>query len=119
MPSLNAYTRRQRLLNGAEFDRVFKRNTRSRDQFFIVLARPNQLPYARLGLAVSRKAAGDAVPRNRLKRLIRETFRVLPETYPGVDVVVMAKQGAARHDNSVLIKSLQQHWTRVETQCAK
>ncbi|MFK8031750.1 MAG: ribonuclease P protein component [Gammaproteobacteria bacterium] len=116
---MNAFTRQQRLLSGAQFDLVFKKNTRSRDQFFIVLARPNQLPYARLGLAISRKAAGDAVPRNRLKRLIRESFRCLPADYPGLDFVVMAKPGLALHDNQTLLKSLEKHWARIQTQCAK
>lgn len=115
---MNSFSRRQRLLTGAQFDRVFKKNERSRDQFFIVLARPNQLPYPRLGLAISRKAAGDAVPRNRLKRLIRESFRALPEDYPGLDVVVMAKPGVANQTNATLFKSLVRHWTRVQTQCA-
>ncbi len=117
-PASNQFTRDQRLLNGRQFDRVFRKNTRSRDQFFIVLARPNQLPYARLGLAISRKAAGDAVPRNRLKRLIRESFRRLPEDYPGLDFVIMAKNGAASHANDTLLKSLDKHWARVHKQCA-
>ncbi len=119
VPASNSFTRHQRLLSGVQFDRVFKKNTRSRDQFFIVLARPNQLPYPRLGLAISRKAAGDAVPRNRLKRLIRESFRNLPEDYPGLDFVVMAKPGVAAHSNDTLIKSLGKHWKRVHTQCVK
>lgn len=119
MPAINTYTRHQRLVSGAQFDRVFKKNTRSRDQFFIVLATPNQLPYPRLGLAISRKAAGDAVPRNRLKRLIRESFRNLPEDYPGLDFVVMAKPGVTTQSNDTLFKSLDKHWTRVHTQCAK
>ena len=119
MPPVNSFARHQRLLSGRQFDRVFKKNKRSRDQFFVVLARPNQLPYPRLGLAVSRKAAGDAVPRNRLKRLIRESFRTLPEDYPGLDCVVMAKPGVANQSNDTLYKSLAKHWTRVHTQCAK
>ncbi len=115
----NSYTRQQRLLNGVQFDRVFRKNNRSCDQLFIVLATPNQLPYARLGLAISRKAAGDAVPRNRLKRLIRESFRTLPADYPGLDFVVMTKQGAAAHGNDTLLKSLDKLWARIQQQCAK
>ncbi len=116
---MNQFSRLQRLLSGTQFDRVFRKNKRSRDQFFIVLARPNQLPYARLGLAISRKAAGDAVPRNRLKRLIRESFRMLPVNDIGLDFVVMAKPGAATNGNDTLLKSLDKHWARVQRQCAK
>jgi len=118
-PTSNLYTRKQRLLNGVQFDRVFRNNKRSRDQFFIVLAAPNQLTYARLGLAISRKAAGDAVPRNRLKRLIRESFRTWPNFALGLDLVVMAKPGAARYDNDILSKSLNKHWDRVQKQCVR
>ncbi|MEM7081343.1 MAG: ribonuclease P protein component [Pseudomonadota bacterium] len=117
--AMNRFSRQQRLLKGVQFDRVFKRNVRSRDQFFVVLASLNQLPYPRLGLAISRKAAGDAVPRNRLKRLVRESFRTLPDDYPGLDFIVMAKAGAAAQPNDILLKSLTKHWNRVQAQCAK
>ena len=111
------FQRQQRLVKGGQFDRVFKRNKRSRDQHFIVLARHNHLPYARLGLAISRKAAGDAVPRNRLKRLVRESFRNRQSDIPGLDCVVMARHGAARCSGQVLLKSLSKHWDRVAREC--
>lgn len=114
-----SFTPQQRLLQAEQFNRVFNKNKRSRDQYFIVLASPNHLPYARLGLAVSRKAAGDAVPRNRLKRLIRESFRLHQPLEPSVDCVVMARPGAAQQESSTLLKSLDKHWTRVVKQCAK
>ncbi len=50
--------------------------------------RPNGLGYARLGLAVSRKYGG-AVRRNRLKRQLRECFRVHEIRQTGVDVLVI------------------------------
>jgi ribonuclease P protein component len=83
-----------------------------------VLARQNDLEYPRLGLAVARKAAGSAVCRNRLKRLIRESFRRRQDQLPAVDCIVMAKPGAASAENRELAASLEQHWQRIIEQCS-
>lgn len=116
-PQKYGFDRRQRLVHGEQFNRVFKSNQRSRDQYFIVLARRNHLTYARLGLAISRKAAGDAVPRNRLKRLVRESFRTTHTKNPGIDCVVMARPGAAQKSGAVLLESLSRHWAQVVQKC--
>ncbi len=59
---------------------------------FTFLVAPGE---ARLGLVVSRKV-GNAVARNRVKRLCRECFRTLSGfDFPGVDLVVIARAGAA------------------------
>mgnify|MGYP001570984818 FL=1 len=67
--------KRARLLKATEFNRVFDKAVRTSDQYFTVLARPNDLEFPRLGLAISKKKARLAVTRNRLKRIIRESFR--------------------------------------------
>jgi len=84
------------------------RAERSSDRFFTVLARPNDKNHARLGLAISRKAARRAVDRNRLKRIAREAFRHAPPA-PAIDLVVFAKPGAAREDRHTLRNSLDRH----------
>lgn len=107
------FTRSSRLLGGADFDRVFRSGRRSADDVFTVLYRANGLGYPRLGLALARKRIRRAVDRNRLKRIIRESFRSAMPRLGAVDVVVMARDAAARADNSTAFESLERHWRAV------
>jgi ribonuclease P protein component len=84
-----------------------------------VIARPNALGHARLGLAVGVRAAGNAVRRNRVKRIIRETFRAHQQELPPVDLVVNAKPGAGQANAAVLRASLVALWARVRQRCAR
>jgi ribonuclease P protein component len=81
---------RERLRNGAGFDRVFKKGSRHPGRLFLLVAAPNGLDHDRLGLAVSRRVGG-AVERNRARRLLRECFRRYERRPgPGADLVVVA-----------------------------
>ncbi len=83
-----------RLRSSADFDLVYRRKCSVSDGLILVFVRGNELPHPRLGLSVSRKI-GNAVVRNRWKRLLREAFRLsrldLP---PGIDIVVIPRAGA-------------------------
>ena len=92
--------KRERLLSPRDFSRVFKEGKRLHTRSFLVTVRKNGLGVKRLGVSVSSEVGG-AVKRNRLKRLIREFFRlnkheILPER--DVDIVVTVKKGAAVKD---------------------
>jgi ribonuclease P protein component len=77
-----------RLVQQAEFDRVFAENQRARTDSLIVMARPNQVGHARLGMVVSKRLLPRAVDRNRVKRCIRECFRLKLAELPACDFVV-------------------------------
>lgn len=84
-----------RLRRGADFDRVFKRRCSAADGMVLVYVCENALPHPRLGLSVSRKV-GNAVTRNRWKRLLRESFRLSRQELPnGIDLVVIPRPDAA------------------------
>jgi ribonuclease P protein component len=80
-----------RVKSGAEFAQAYKAGVRDDARWVVVYGRPNGLPHARLGLSVSRKVGG-AVVRNRLKRLLREAFRLRQhELAPGIDLIVVGR----------------------------
>lgn len=106
-----------KLLKTAEFDRVFDKSVRSSDRYFTVLARPNDYKYPRLGLAISKRKVRLAVGRNRLKRLIREKFR-LTQKNVCADYIVMAGTQGANASNQELFESLEKHWGKLKEKCA-
>ena len=80
---------------------------------FTVLYRPQasgQDKDARLGLAISKKHCKLATGRNRLKRQVRESFRLIQGGLKGLDIVVMNRPAAATADNKTLADSLEKHW---------
>ncbi len=89
-----------RLRTKADFDRVLRARRRTSDQYLTLYTAHGPAPTARLGIAVGRRF-GNAVARNRIKRLIREAFRHLrPDLPPGTDWVVIPHPGrhAAYHE---------------------
>ena len=118
-PQHGCFPEQVRLLKPAEYSRVFKNPVRSSDRLLTILAVPNELSHARLGLAISKKNAKRAVDRNRIKRLIRESFRLKLSELPAIDLVVMAKPVTKNAENQQILQSLQQHWNRLKKQCAK
>jgi ribonuclease P protein component len=110
--SSNRFSDDNRLLNAADFGRVFQEATRSRDRFFTVLCRHNTSNRARLGLAISKKHCRRATARNRIKRIVRESFRQQPDLLAGLDVVVINQPGAKTASNGELFESLTGHWQR-------
>jgi ribonuclease P protein component len=91
---------------------VFAAPRRSSDRYFTVLVRDNAGSHARLGLAVAKKRVRLAVGRNRIKRLVRESFRHNAHLLGAVDVIVLSRfDGNA--DNPTLSQSLVSHWKRL------
>jgi len=87
------FPQKYRIRRNADFQRVFRRRRSAADEVIVVHVCENDLPHARLGAAVSKKV-GNAVRRNRWKRLLRETFRITREDLPvGVDLVVVPRRG--------------------------
>ncbi len=65
-----------RLRKPKEFRRVYEGGKRFEGRFMTVFVRPSETTFQRLGITASKKAVGNAVQRNRAKRLLREAFRL-------------------------------------------
>lgn len=92
---------------------------KSADDCFTLLAAANQLGHPRLGLAISRKHARRAVARNRIKRVVRESFRLHQQALGALDIVVLARPGTENKTSSQMHASLRRHWTRLQERCAR
>lgn len=113
---LASFPKNARLLKAVEFNRVFDKPVRSSDRYFTVLARPNKLSHARLGMAFTKKKVKLAVARNRLKRISRESFRLSDEKFCA-DFVVLAGAQCVKATNQQLFHSLEQHWQQLTKKC--
>lgn len=88
------YGKHQRLRKSSEFQAVYDSKHYAADDTLVINAQSNSTQTTRLGLSIGRKV-GNAVVRNRWKRIIRESFRrnqfALPQ---GLDLVVRPRKGA-------------------------
>lgn len=118
-PGSTRFPRRVRLTGPAEYQRVFNNcQHRVNNRWLTVLATPNTLDHPRLGLAISRKVAKTAVARNRIKRVIRESFRLHQGRLGALDIVVLGRTGVAERTGRELATALETLWTRLNESCA-
>jgi ribonuclease P protein component len=115
-----SFPRQERLLQSREYTGVFNNTQcKSSDRYFIILAKSNQRQHPRLGLAITKKKIRTAIARNRLKRIIRESFRHHKEYVKGLDIVVLCQGSAAAVANNELFCSLHNHWLKLAERCER
>lgn len=88
--------REQRLTRGGDFARVYDHGKSWVNNLLVMRAIPSELDRTRIGFSVS-KRVGNAVVRNRVKRMLREAVQSAAWE-PGWDVVIIARSGSAMSD---------------------
>jgi ribonuclease P protein component len=97
----------ERLKRRRDFDRVTREGRSRSDGLLRVRAAPNGLPHGRLGIIVSKRMSRYAPERNRMKRLIREAFRLnKPSLHPCTDWIVIPKGNLSRNSLKEIEASL-------------
>ncbi|TDO97421.1 ribonuclease P protein component [Marinomonas balearica] len=114
------FPRHNRLLNAGDYQSVF--NNTSFKVFageFLILAHKQSGTHARLGLIVAKKNEKRAVGRNRIKRVVRESFRHHKMGLNDLDIVFLARKGIKEIDNQELHKRLEKAWAQLAKKAVK
>lgn len=108
------FSREKRLLTPRHFKAVFDSPTgKVPGKNLLLLARDNDLDHPRLGLVIGKKSVKLSVERNRLKRLMRESFRLHQDSLVGWDIVIVARKGLGDLQNPELIQHFGKLWKRL------
>jgi len=111
------FGREKRLLKPRQFKAVFDSPCgKAPGKNVLLLARANDLDHPRLGLVIGKKSVKLSVERNRLKRVIRDSFRLNQESLGGLDIVVVARKGLGDLDNAELHQQFGKLWRRLARQ---
>lgn len=88
----------QSLKKNQDFQIVFKEGKSRANKYFVMYVRKNDKDISRLGISVSKKV-GNSVVRHRVKRLVKESYRLHENMFnSGLDIVVIARKGADELD---------------------
>lgn len=114
-----SFSRAMKMNHPRDFDRVFRQAKRSGGNGLTILSAENEMGHPRLGLAIAKKHLKLANHRNRLKRIIRESFRQNQSKFAAVDIVVLSRADIGQRDSIQIWAALEQHWLTVVAQWQK
>ncbi|MBT9437772.1 MAG: ribonuclease P protein component [Desulfobacterales bacterium] len=107
------FTKADRILKHSDFLGISRRGIKLQNRYFIVLFCPGRFKRTRLGVTVSKKV-GNAVERNRIKRIFREYFRLNRHKITGFwDINIIAKKEAAGLTSDLALLSLQKIFDKI------
>jgi len=108
------FQRSQRLCRPAQFQAAYAQGRRFGNELFTATVRINDRNAgARLGLSIAARTVGNAVHRNRLRRQIRESFRLRQQDLPPVDIVIGARTAARTALARELREALERLWKQI------
>jgi ribonuclease P protein component len=109
-----------RLLDSKYYQAIFdnvRYKVSSRQVLFLAI--PNQQTKPRLGLIIAKKNIKLANQRNRIKRIMRESYRLNQHNIAGLDIIVLARRDLDQQDNKSLHQTFNALWLQLQRQTLK
>ena len=97
------FNKASRLLGPSQYSMVFKKTDFKLSTTAILILVSKSILPPRLGVVIAKKNVKSAVQRNRLKRIIRESFRLRQEEFGTIDLAVIARQGLDKMNNQEVL----------------
>ena len=109
------FPKKSRLLNAEDYTAVFDGNqAKVANRYFLILALHRKDSGPRLGTVVAKKNIATAVHRNRIKRIIRDSFRHQQGFLFNLDIVVLVRKGTDKLQNREIRENLSRLWQDLE-----
>ncbi len=107
------FPKTRRLIKKEDFNRVFNQAQKLVYGNITLLYKPNTLPFARLGFAISKRFVNQAVLRNKIRRILKESFR--QQTYlPAYDIVVLMNQTCDKQKITYIHQNIEKLWRKLK-----
>ena len=114
------FPKNSRLLTSSDFKAVFENaQYKISCRHFLMLAIDNEGQRGRLGLVIAKKNVSKAIHRNRIKRLVRDSFRNTARNLSGLDIVVLTRKNASELDSTVLLNKINVLWCDLQAKVIK
>lgn len=102
-----SFRKHERVRKRKDYSRIYKNGDRLYSENFMVLLLANDEGIRRLGITAGKKV-GNSVKRNRIKRLLREFFRLHKDMLPaGSDIVITVRKDSSAHSLQEITQELE------------
>lgn len=108
------FNKEQRLSDNIEIRQVYQKGKKINATYANVFFYQNQFSYPRLCISVGKRQISKAVQRNRIKRVIRESFRLHQSKLFNLDIVIVAFKDILTLDNNQLKQLIDTQWKRLD-----
>lgn len=110
---MSRYTHENRLKKKEDINLLFDKGMKIRNNFFTVRFRANQLPLSRLAIIITKSIVKQAVKRNALRRVVRESFRNHQPLMKGLDILVVLRSECIPLNRKCLREKIETLWPRL------
>ena len=115
-----SYPKQLRLLTARDYNQVFSHSKfKVSGPLGVFIATPNELNHPRLGFVIAKKKVKLAVDRNRIKRVMKDCYRLHQDQIPAIDIVFISRPGLGQKDNLAVTKFCKYAWHKLREQHKK